>query len=113
MKKIIAISLLSLCLIPGGELLAQIAEKPVPKWISSKGYWVVEGNKNSPKENTIRFYTNNNQLVYKENISGTKLKLQKNKVKMQLKEVLEKSITEWATSNIAGENKEYVKAILH
>lgn len=105
--------LLSFCLISGGKLFAQTAEKFIPKWVSSKGYWVVEGNKNSPKENTIRFYTNDNQLVYKEHISGTKLKLQKNRVKMQLKEVLEKSITEWATNNIAGENKDYVKGILH
>ena len=45
----------------------------IPKWASDKGYWVVEGNIHSPLDHTIRFYNNDDVLIYKEMVSGTKI----------------------------------------
>ena len=57
-----------------------------PKWVSEKGYWVVESNIHSPLENTVRFYNNDNVQIYKETISGTKINFKRAKVKMKLKD---------------------------
>lgn len=67
----------------------------VPRWVSEKGYWVVENNINQPKTALVRFYNNENTLVYKEQITGIVLKLNKRRVKMKLKKVLEASVLAW------------------
>lgn len=84
----------------------------VPKWVSDAGYWVVESNINTPLEHTIWFYNNDNVLVYKEALHGTRLNPSRKSVKMKLKKVLETSVTVWQQKNITEENKEYVAAIL-
>ncbi len=61
-------------------------------WISDKGYWVVESNRQSPKEATVYFYNNDNILVYKEEIRDQKLKLNKKKTLYRLKAALEEAI---------------------
>lgn len=91
---------------------AQETQNPVPRWVSSKGYWVVESNLHSPLNHTVWFYTNDNVLVYKEVISGIKLNPGKRKVKMKLKKVLEASVLAWEQSKTSEENKEYLAAIL-
>jgi hypothetical protein len=66
--------------------------RSIPRWISDKGYWVAESNVHTPTQCTIRFYNNDHVMVYSEKVEGIKLKLQKRKVKMNLKKVLESSI---------------------
>ncbi len=66
-----------------------------PSWISSKGYWVVEGNIHSPLQHTIRFYNNDNLLIGIKELGGVKLDIKKRKVKMMLKESLESSLLAW------------------
>ena len=66
-----------------------------PGWVSDKGYWVVESNINSPLNHIIRFYNNDNELLYKETLMGVKLNPEKRKVKMKLKKVLESSMLAW------------------
>ena len=56
-----------------------------PRWVSEKGYWVVESNINSPLNHIVRFYNNDNELLYKETLAGVKLNPDKRKVKMKLK----------------------------
>ncbi len=66
---------------------------PTPKWISEKGFWMIETNINTPDKNILYFYNNNNILVYKERVDGMVINLKKRSVKMGLKKVLEQSIT--------------------
>lgn len=87
-------------------------EKKAAAAVSSMGYWVAESNVATPLNHTIRFYTNENELVYTEKLNGTKLKLHKHKVKFQLKEVLETSVIAWQKSKTPQENKSYVSVRL-
>jgi len=63
-----------------------------PGWVSDKGYWVVESNINSPLNHIISFYNNDNELLYKETLTGVKMNPEKRKVKMKLKKVLESAV---------------------
>ncbi len=88
-------------------------EQPVtPKWVSEKGYWVIESNIKDPLNHLIRFYNNDNVLLYKEVITGVKLNPEKRAVRMKLKKVLEASVVAWEQKKVAEENKNYVAAIL-
>ena len=84
-------------------------EKPeVPKWHSEKGYWVVEGNIHTPMDHIIRFYNNDDVLLYKEAVSGIRLDPTKRKTKMKLKKILETSIDTWQQAKVMEEDKNYV-----
>ena len=69
--------------------------RAVPEWVPSKGYWVVESNIKTPRQHTVYFYNDNNELIYTEKLSGVKLNMKKNKVKMQLKQALEEALLTW------------------
>ncbi len=69
-----------------------------PGWVSEKGYWVIESNIKSPLDHVVRFYDNDNNLVYKETLTGIKINPEKRKVKMKLKKILESAV-------LAQENK--------
>jgi hypothetical protein len=84
-----------------------------PRWVSEKGYWVVETNIHTPLDQTIWFYNNDNLLVYKETLNGVRLNLSKRKVRMKLKKILEDSIASWQANKVTEQNKHYVAAILH
>lgn len=83
-----------------------------PRWVSDRGYWVVESNKSAPLHHIVWFYNNDHVLVYKEALSGVKLNPAKRKIKMKLKRVLEASVTAWEQKRMPEENKEYVAALL-
>jgi hypothetical protein len=88
-------------------------EQPItPKWVSEKGYWVIESNIKDPLNHLIRFYNNDNVLLYKETVTGVKLNPEKRAVRMKLKKVLEASVVAWEQKKVAEENKNYVAAIL-
>jgi hypothetical protein len=88
-------------------------EKPsIPRYVSDKGYWVVESNIHTPLDQIIWFYNNDNILMYKEVLNGVKLNPDKRKVKMKLKKVLEASALAWEQKKVPEENKQYVAAIL-
>ena len=91
---------------------AQQSKSAVPKWVSEKGYWVVENNINDPFNHIIRFYNNDDVLIYKETLSGVRLNTDKKKVKMKLKKVLETSALAWDQNKIPEQEKHYVSAIL-
>jgi hypothetical protein len=92
---------------------AQEEPATTAKWVSDKGYWVVEGNIHEPLQHTIRFYNNDDVLLYKETLSGVKLNLDKRKVKMKLKKVLESAVIAWEQKKTTEVDKSYVAAILH
>jgi aromatic ring-opening dioxygenase LigB subunit len=59
---------------------------------------VVESNASLPRNHIVRFYDNENNLVYSEKLSGVKLNTEKRRVRMKLKKILE-------TAVVAYENK--------
>lgn len=75
-----------------------------PKWIPEKGYWVVETSGQDRKQQIIHFYNNDNQLVYRELLTGVSLKTARRNVKMKLKKVLETSIAAWEIKKEQTEN---------
>lgn len=97
---------------------AQEEEQPepqktvAPKWVSQKGYWVVEGNLHTPKSNVIYFYTNDNVLVYKEKVEGMKIKTGKTKVCMKLKAALEGAVAVWEATHVAKANDTLIAVAL-
>ena len=76
-----------------------------PRWTSNQGFWVVEDNINVPNKSTVYFYNQDKELVYKEQIDGIKLRLDKRKVLMRFKSVLETSVLAWEAQNPAKENE--------
>lgn len=94
-KKIMSSLAATLVLLFSFSAFSQDAAR-VPAWLSDKGYWVIETHLMQPKQATIRFYNNEHVLVGISTISGTRLNIKKNKVKMQLKAMLEASLLQWA-----------------
>ena len=102
---------LVLCLTQIGAS-AQQSNEHIPKWVSEQGYWVIEGNVNAPLNHVIRFYNNDDVQVYKESLTGVKLNINKRKVKMKLKKVLESAILAWENKQEKTEDMALVKHIL-
>lgn len=71
------------------------AQEVLPKWISEKGYWVVESNLKSPRNHLIRFYNNDHLLIYQEELNGMKLNVRRRKVRMKLKQALDTALIAW------------------
>jgi hypothetical protein len=63
-----------------------------PRYVSEKGYWVIESNVKQPKSAIVYFYNLQQQLVYKEEVTGVRLNINRTKVKMRLKKALEFAI---------------------
>ena len=66
-----------------------------PRWSSEKGYWVVETSLQSPKNATVYIYTNTNQLIYSEKVTGIALDTRKPKILMKLKRATNKAVNAW------------------
>jgi len=105
MKKTIIITALSLFSLAG---FAQHA----PKWAPEKGYWVIETKDQEPKSSIIYFYNDNNELVYKENVEGVAIKINKRRVKMNLKKVLDQSLVAYAAQHKSRENEMLVATLI-
>lgn len=71
----------------------------------TNGYWVVESNIKTPKEATVLFYSNDNKLIYKENITGIKLKPAKKKTVVKLNEALQQALTRYEADNKMAGNQ--------
>lgn len=112
MKKFIYLSLLTAGLTALSFTGYSQDSKPInPKWYSEKGYWVLESNINEPLTHTVRLYTNENVLIYKEEIRGVRLDPSRRKIKMKLKKVLETAIEAWSFKKVTMENRDYVAAV--
>lgn len=92
--------------------MSQENDSFIPRWVSKKGFWVVESNAASPKTHVIRFYNNDNTLVYKETLSDVKLNLNKARIKMKLKRVLESSVVAFEKKKEQSEELALVRAAL-
>lgn len=106
------IAILALLSLFGAGAFAQETENAVPRWASDRGYWVVESNIHTPLNHTVRFYNNDNILVYQETLTGVKLNPDRRRTKMKLKKILESSVTAWEKKGAKSEDIGLVKAIL-
>jgi hypothetical protein len=88
------------------------AEIRIPRWISDKGYWVVESNVKTPYQSVIHFYNNDNVLVYREKVEGVKVNLNRNRTKMKLKKILEQSIVAWDKTHLSPQDQQWVTRAL-
>ncbi|AXY76805.1 hypothetical protein D3H65_23650 [Paraflavitalea soli] len=112
MKKCLNLLVLTCLLMGSTAAFAQNEEDTpapaTPRWVSEKGYWVVESNVHVPKQYTVRFYNNDQVMVYKEEVQGVVLKLQRRRVKMNLKKVLETAVLAWEKQRQTKENEGWV-----
>jgi hypothetical protein len=72
--------------------VAQQDVRPIPSWVSDRGYWVVENKEGD--SSIVFFYNNDNQLLYKEAIKG-RLNADRRKTKLWLTKQLEQVVTAW------------------
>lgn len=86
----------------------EIPDTSTPRWVSAKGYWVVESNVRAPGKYTVRFYNNDQVQVYQEKLEGVSLRFHKRKTKMLLKQALETSISNWEKQQVSRENEGWV-----
>ena len=101
MKKIKSCLFLLVCLLVTYIGKAQNKEQSnTPRWLSEKGYWVVESNIKTPENSIVYFYTNDHKLVYTEKVNGVVLNTSKRKTRMKLKKVLDKVVNAWETTGV-------------
>jgi len=116
MKNVITATALLLFLTTSFNSFAQDEGEPVsqriPRWISDRGYWVVESNVKTPLNSIIHFYNNDNVLVYREKVDGVKINLNKSRTKMRLKKILEQSIVAYEKNHSITENEQWVAKAL-
>lgn len=62
------------------------------RWVSEKGYWVMESNIHTSKTCTFYFYNNDNLLVYTEKVEGGQVNIKKRATLKKLKKVLDNSL---------------------
>ncbi|NTS39898.1 hypothetical protein HRG84_03195 [Flavisolibacter sp. BT320] len=74
-----------------------------PTWTSSAGYWVVESNRQRPKDAIVYYYTNAHVLVYKEEIKNKKLNLTNPATLNWLKQSLEVAVASYANGRGAAD----------
>ena len=75
----------------------------IPKYVSDKGYWVVEDNIHNKQEHTIHFYNNEDLKVYQQTITG-RLKLNKRKTLMHIRRMLDAAVVAWEQKRPLNEN---------
>ncbi|MFC0516542.1 hypothetical protein ACFFGT_20210 [Mucilaginibacter angelicae] len=54
-----------------------------------RGFWVIEHNVNLPRVQTIKFYNDNNKLIYEETVYS-KLNIKKQKTRLALDQILDR-----------------------
>ena len=114
MKAILKVFLVSAMLIMTGKATAQgwvIRKHPPPRWISGKGFWQIESNIKTPKNNTVYFYNHDRVLVYKEKVNNVMLDLSKKRVRMRLKKALEIAITAWNKEHAMQYDRQWLSAL--
>ena len=57
-----------------------------------EGNWVVVSNIKTPKNSTVMFYNDKQEIIYSEVITNKRLNIERKKVKLALNQVLEKAI---------------------
>ena len=66
----------------------------IPRWVCSKGYWMVKSNIHTPMQAWVYFYNNDNVLLHSEKLVGVHLDPNNTRTKMKLKRALENIISQ-------------------
>ena len=115
-KSVLSVIILALISIGSMAQLQRKAQLSIPRWVSEKGYWIIESNIHTPLDHIVRFYNNDHVLLYKEALNGVKLNPERRKVKMRLKKALEAAVIAWERKNkpepLTSEEFGLVKAVL-
>lgn len=77
------------------SVIAFAQDNTTPKWISKNGYWIIENNIHTPKSNVVKFYNNENTMIYSEKLEGVRLNVKKQKTLVRLKKALDQSLLAW------------------
>jgi hypothetical protein len=72
-------------------------------------YWVIESNVNTPRQSTVYFYTARHELMYKEQVEGKKLNVNRRKIVKRLNEALNETVIAWQKEKAVKVN-EYILA---
>lgn len=94
---IVVLSLISIGALAQGPKKSQ---HRFPRWVSDKGYWVIETNLSSPLDHRVSFYNNDNTLLYSKSITGVRLNPDRKRVKMKLKKELESAVIAWEKNKV-------------
>lgn len=105
MKKQLLVLLIAGLLFQAG---AFAQSKGSPEGVSEKGWWVIENNIHTPKNNIVYFYNNEGVLVYKEKIEGIRINPSRKTTRLQLKQVLESAVVTWEQKHKFQEDQELV-----
>lgn len=112
MKKTPGLLLILALLSIGGFAQQEPTDRPVPGWVSEKGYWEVVNNINTPENFTIYFFNNEGTMVYKEQVEGVRLDMKKKKTLLRLRRVLDKSVIAWENHQVFNEKEMLVAVAL-
>lgn len=74
------------------------------KWVSDKGYWMIESNIKTPKSSIIYFFNNDNVMIYQEKVQGMRIKTKKQRTLTRLRAALEQAVVAWEKGIKPGEN---------
>lgn len=86
-------------------------EGKVPKWVSKKGFWQIETNTHTPTKNIVYFFSNDRTLIYKENVDGVVLDLNRKQVKKRLKKALESALLAWDKDRLYRSDQRWISML--
>ena len=92
---------------------ASTIKERIPKWMSNKGFWVIESNIATPKQAIVYFYNNDKTLVYKEAITAVRININRKKVCKRLEAVLTQTVEDFEKEKVLKENNQLVLNALH
>ncbi len=75
------------------------------------GYFVLINTKEEKKITTVRFYNNENVMIYEEKVSGVKFNLKRKKTVEMLYKGLDKAVIAWNKKPETLKDKDWMKAI--
>jgi hypothetical protein len=87
---------------------AQDTKSTVPE----NGYFVLVSNKNVAKVTTVRFYNNDNTMIYEEKVTGVEIDLDNKATVDQLNLGLEKALTAYNNNQKMTITKDLVASII-
>lgn len=112
MKSISMVALAAMLILSQGIYGQQFNKRSkAPKWVSKQGFWQIETNIHTPRKNIVYFYNNDQTLIYKENLDGVVLDLEKKRVKMRLKRALETAINVWNKDHLYRNDQQWISAL--
>jgi len=112
MKNFKSIALVAVFVISCSFALAQedetYTQSRSSKWISPKGFWVIESNVKTPKNSVVHFYDNGKQLLSSVSVVGKRLNPERRKTLKNLKKVLEQVVEARETAAAEQQQQQWV-----